>query len=1620
MSSFPRGGAVTPPTPDNVSSNKSEAPSDFLFGNTDKSTLPKHKKRSRDVVERYNRVEKHFGGGNVTHFDDKKPPTIVSLSFSHLTPGYKLLGYVKQHVSDDLTLVSLQNHLTGYVLRKSGSPPLPSTLPLHTYLPFSLVSIDKTTKRLQLSPSTDLINRGLHRTNLTPGLQISGTVLSSEDHGYVISSKINGTTAFLPTKFTTQKIELGGSYMFIIKHYNHTSGQITLSSPPSSNPLTPIPQLTSPSASPHTLKSILPGMKVKFQITSLSRNGILVTFMNLHGAVHEDDIDGDFRSIFKGKKGVEFEGVVSAVDGRGGTVRVSYLRNLVEGLKINLPKQGKVIEGMKVVRVSKRIGAVLEKEGKEYRAFVHEGDTKFKGGEVVERFRVTGFWEYGNMIKGSCRKEIIEARILNNGDVEVGMKITGTIVKGVEGGRVVEIGNGVKALLRDEQCYDSVRGDVGKDFDVGKKVLMRVLRVKGDKIYVTCKKSLVGLKNLFKDVKDPISEEKTVGYVSNITEKGITVRFFGECYGICSSVRLKAELGVEDLEESYKIGGVVRCRVLGVKKGKMFNLSLDMRKKEGEDEFEEEYQVEVGEVLENVKIIGRNEDGYEILYKGIEMRLPYDQVSDSGDSNTSLKNNSTVKKAMILSKDRKYPHTPILTSRPGVTAAYNTPSRLAELKLSDTVVGWVCNKTSAGSFVRFCNYITGICPTIKGGGEFEVGQTVTVKITSLDVTDAKKPKILLTPVKDTKKGKVIKLKKGVEVGRVEVLDIKKERVNVKLLDGRSGANRLRIHYSNYLRLGEQPAAAAQKKKKKKADDEDDEIGPNHVFFGLKVGSIIEDVRVLKVDEVEGVTYVDLGNKEAESDPSEQSKLLTGVIESIVPSRGMFVCLSPGVKGFLSGLEIDEDVSVLNDLQKHFQVGEMIKVRVVLMEENKINLTTFKKNDKNRKLTVGGTVNVRVNRNLKEYDAPSLMVEIRDGKVGRIGLEELNDEEDWTNMPLAKGYKNGLFLKSIVLSLEPSIKLSLRSDPTEDAPVKKGDILKGYVKSTTKKGCYIKLRSGLEARCLLKDLSDVFIADPVESFKAGRLVKCVVLKREKDRIDVSLRESLMNGEVLSFDDITLGDKLPGEVVRVESYGVFIKILSSDVTGLCHVSELSDEFVEDIATLYDLGDVVLCKVLGVGKEGEKGKVSLGLKKSYFDDDMEEEDSSDDDEEGSSEEEEGSSDEEEDDEEGVKPMDMDDSEDEDYVKNLVEKMEAEESDEEDEEADSDEDEEDSDEDDSDSDSDSDLDKPVGFDFNNDDDEDSDSGSDSDDDEPKQKKKKKLKLSDVDARELALASGDADSNPESPSDFERLLLASPNDSTVWIKYMAYHLGLNNPDDARKVGLKAIKRIPGTEEEEKLNVFMAMVSLEVNFGDSESIKRAIAEAAKSSDVEKVALRAGEVLTNFGLGKTDKKEKQASLDLADNHFKTYLKKLKQSVGFWLGYMKHLLKTGRGADASDLLKRSLKSLPKHEHTTISVKFASLEFEEGSVERGRTIFETILSTYKKKLDIWFVYADREVKSGNVEEARGIFKRLAEEGGRGDKQMKSVFKKWYQFEEGLGGGGEGAEKVKRLAREYVENNM
>jgi rRNA biogenesis protein RRP5 len=50
-----------------------------------------------------------------------------------------------------------------------------------------------------------------------------------------------------------------------------------------------------------------------------------------------------------------------------------------------------------------------------------------------------------------------------------------------------------------------------------------------------------------------------------------------------------------------------------------------------------------------------------------------------------------------------------------------------------------------------------------------------------------------------------------------------------------------------------------------------------------------------------------------------------------------------------------------------------------------------------------------------------------------------------------------------------------------------------------------------------------------------------------------------------------------------------------------------------------------------------------------------------------------------------------------------------------------------------------------------------------------------------------------------------------------------------------------------------------------------------------------------------------------------------------------------------------------------KFSQMEFKYGEPERGRTLFEGIVSHHPKRLDMWSIYLDMEAKHGDVSNAR-----------------------------------------------------
>ena len=54
-------------------------------------------------------------------------------------------------------------------------------------------------------------------------------------------------------------------------------------------------------------------------------------------------------------------------------------------------------------------------------------------------------------------------------------------------------------------------------------------------------------------------------------------------------------------------------------------------------------------------------------------------------------------------------------------------------------------------------------------------------------------------------------------------------------------------------------------------------------------------------------------------------------------------------------------------------------------------------------------------------------------------------------------------------------------------------------------------------------------------------------------------------------------------------------------------------------------------------------------------------------------------------------------------------------------------------------------------------------------------------------------------------------------------------------------------------------------------------------------------------------------------------------------------------------------------TIILKFAQFEFKYGDIERGRTMFESLLSSYPRRVDLWCVYLDMMIQTNDITTVR-----------------------------------------------------
>jgi len=123
------------------------------------------------------------------------------------------------------------------------------------------------------------------------------------------------------------------------------------------------------------------------------------------------------------------------------------------------------------------------------------------------------------------------------------------------------------------------------------------------------------------------------------------------------------------------------------------------------------------------------------------------------------------------------------------------------------------------------------------------------------------------------------------------------------------------------------------------------------------------------------------------------------------------------------------------------------------------------------------------------------------------------------------------------------------------------------------------------------------------------------------------------------------------------------------------------------------------------------------------------------------------------------------------------------------------------------------------------------------------------------------------------------------------------------------------------------------------------------------------------------------------------------------------------EARSLLSQSLKLLEKRKHVKTITKFAQMEYNLGDSERGRTIFEGVVESHPKRLDLWSMYLDMEATKGDLGRVRSLFERMLSL-KISQYKARSLFKRWLALEVSSGDAGD-PERVKQRAMAWKEQH-
>jgi small subunit ribosomal protein S1 len=375
-----------------------------------------------------------------------------------------------------------------------------------------------------------------------------------------------------------------------------------------------------------------------------------------------------------------------------------------------------------------------------------------------------------------------------------------------------------------------------------------------------------------------------------------------------------------------------------------------------------------------------------------------------------------------------------------------------------------------------------------------------------------------------------------------------------------------------------------------------------------IGRVVQ-CEVLKIDETRRnivVSRRSLIEKQREEDREhllgelEVGQLRKGIVKNIA-DFGAFVDLG-GIDGLLHITDMSwERISHPTEM---VSIDQEIEVKVLQIDREKQKIALGLKQKQNNpwdnieeKYPVGTTVKGEV-VNVMSYGA---FVKLEPGIEGLVHISEMS----WTrriNHP-NELVQIGDEIDVKILGVDPAgqqLSLGMKqtvANPWDEVLDKypEGSEVNGKVRNLTNYGAFIELEQGIDGLLHVSDMSWTRkVSHPSEVVEKGQEVRCRVLSVDQDRRRIALGLKQLDNDPWATtipQKYQPGQLVKGKVTKITNFGVFVG-LEDGLEGLLHISELSDDKVENPEEIVKVGDELEVKVLRV--DTDERKIGLSRKR------------------------------------------------------------------------------------------------------------------------------------------------------------------------------------------------------------------------------------------------------------------------------------------------------------------------------------------------------------------------------------------------------------------------------------------